>query len=174
MAERHETLLRSAYLILGSQQDAEDAVQEAYIRAWRFRSSLDDDKKVNAWLHRVVVNSCYSKLRTEIPRRRNRLSGEGLEARPGTGPLPEDAFEQVASADVLLRAIGTLPASLRIPLVLRYFADLSEREIAIAAGCRQGTVKSRLHEARRRLADDRDIRSCVEMDDETEGALRWP
>jgi DNA-directed RNA polymerase specialized sigma24 family protein len=48
-----------------------------------------------------------------------------------------------------------------VPVVLRYYADLSERDIALAIGRRQGTVKSRLHEARRRLADDPDIRSLI-------------
>ena len=51
-------------------------------------------------------------------------------------------------------ALARLPVSLRVPVVLRYYADLSERDIALAIGRRPGTVKSRLHEARRRLAAD--------------------
>ena len=54
----------------------------------------------------------------------------------------------------VLAALARLPLSLRVPVVLRYYADLSERDIARAIGRRQGTVKSRLHEARRRLAAD--------------------
>ena len=54
----------------------------------------------------------------------------------------------------MLAALQRLPVSLRVPVVLRYYADLSERDIALAIGRRPGTVKSRLHEARRRLADD--------------------
>ena len=57
-------------------------------------------------------------------------------------------------ADTVLAALQRLPVSLRVPVVLRYYADLSERDIAVAIGRRQGTVKSRLHEARRRLAGD--------------------
>jgi RNA polymerase sigma-70 factor (ECF subfamily) len=57
-------------------------------------------------------------------------------------------------ADTVLAALQRLPVSLRVPTVLRYYADLSERDIAVAIGRRQGTVKSRLHEARRRLAAD--------------------
>jgi RNA polymerase sigma-70 factor (ECF subfamily) len=60
-------------------------------------------------------------------------------------------------------------ASLRVPIVLRYYADLSERDIALAIGRRQGTVKSRLHEARRRLSDDPAIRALGESDP---GSLR--
>ena len=54
----------------------------------------------------------------------------------------------------MLAALQQLPLSLRVPVVLRYYADLSERDIALAIGRRPGTVKSRLHEARRRLAAD--------------------
>ena len=54
----------------------------------------------------------------------------------------------------MLAALQRLPVSLRVPVVLRYYADLSERDIALAIGRRPGTVKSRLHEARRRLAED--------------------
>ena len=55
---------------------------------------------------------------------------------------------------MVLAALQRLPVSLRVPVVLRYYADLSERDIALAIGRRPGTVKSRLHEARRRLAED--------------------
>ena len=57
-------------------------------------------------------------------------------------------------AETVLAALQQLPLSLRVPVVLRYYADLSERDIALAIGRRPGTVKSRLHEARRRLAAD--------------------
>jgi RNA polymerase sigma-70 factor (ECF subfamily) len=60
--------------------------------------------------------------------------------------------------------------SLRVPVVLRYYADLSERDIARAIGRRQGTVKSRLHEARRRLAADPSLSALAFMDEGTDGA----
>ena len=74
---------------------------------------------------------------------------------------PESSAEHSEVADTVLAALSRLPLSLRVPVVLRYYADLSERDIALAIGRRQGTVKSRLHEARRRLADDPAIRSLV-------------
>jgi len=67
---------------------------------------------------------------------------------------PASAAERSEVAGVVLAALQRLPVSLRVPVVLRYYADLSERDIALAIGRRPGTVKSRLHEARRRLADD--------------------
>jgi RNA polymerase sigma-70 factor (ECF subfamily) len=165
MADRYPTLLRTAYLILGNRPDAEDAVQEGFVRAWRFRSSLNDDARMGAWLHRVVVTACYSKLRRDIPRRDRRSPGDGLDQLPGTELHPEEASERADASERVLGAIGLLPVTLRIPVVLRYYAELSEREIAIAVGCRQGTVKSRLHEPRRRLATDPDLRSFTGHDD---------
>src|ERR1700690_1495855 len=67
---------RTACLILGNPADAEEAVQEAFLRAWRFRDSLTSVPSIKPWLYRVVVNSCYSKLRQEIPHR-DRRAGDG-------------------------------------------------------------------------------------------------
>ena len=67
-------------------------------------------------------------------------------------------------AGTVVRALQRLPLSLRVPVVLRYYADLSERDIARAIGRRPGTVKSRLHEARRRLADDPTLAALAQAD----------
>ncbi len=145
---------RTACLILGNRADAEEAVQDAFLRAWRFRDSLASVPSIKPWLYRVVVNACYSKLRQEIPHRDQRADAESL-AHMATGAMdPAQRAEQSAVADTVLEALRRLPVSLRVPVVLRYYADLSERDIALAIGRRQGTVKSRLHEARRRLSDD--------------------
>jgi RNA polymerase sigma-70 factor (ECF subfamily) len=146
---------RTACLILGNRADAEEAVQDAYLRAWRFRDSLTAVPNIRPWLYRVVVNSCYSKLRREIPHRDRRAGDEMLAlVAATTGGEPETRAEQGEVAETVLAALQRLPVSLRVPVVLRYYADLSERDIALAIGRRQGTVKSRLHEARRRLAAD--------------------
>jgi DNA-directed RNA polymerase specialized sigma24 family protein len=68
-----------------------------------------------------------------------------------------------------MAALARLPLSLRVPVVLRYYADLSERDIARAIGRRQGTVKSRLHEARRRLAADPALSALATFDDPDAG-----
>jgi RNA polymerase sigma-70 factor (ECF subfamily) len=65
----------------------------------------------------------------------------------------DDSTDRFAATSDVTRAMKDLPAHLRVVVVLRYYAELSEREIAIAIGRKPGTVKSRLHEARRRLAD---------------------
>jgi RNA polymerase sigma-70 factor (ECF subfamily) len=154
LEEGYVPSFRTACLILGNRADAEEAVQEAFLRAWRFRDSLTDVPSIRPWLYRVVVNSCYSKLRREIPHRNRRAGDEPLAQVPADGPAPEASAERGEVADTVLAALARLPISLRVPVVLRYYADLSERDIARAIGRRPGTVKSRLHEARRRLAAD--------------------
>ncbi len=157
---RYGRAYRSAVLICGNPADAEEAVQDAFLRVWRFRDSLPADGRRNAWLYRVLVNSCYSKLRQEVPRRereRARLSatpdsGDAQPAEPAEAP--DLAAVRSVIADALDSTLRDLPESLRVVVVLRYYADLSEREIATAIRRRPGTVKSRLHEARRRLAAD--------------------
>jgi RNA polymerase sigma-70 factor (ECF subfamily) len=147
LEEGYAQSVRTAYLILGNRSDAEDAVQEAYLRAWKFRNALAKESSFKPWLYRVVVNSCNSKLRQEIPHRDRRSDAEDLD----DVTCDDTASRFALSHDVSL-ALRDLPAHLRIVIVLRYFADLSEREIAVAISRKPGTVKSRLNEARRRLA----------------------
>ena len=70
--ESYAACFRTACFIVGNRADAEEAVQEAFLRAWRFRSALSSAAQAKPWLYRVVVNSCHSKLRQEIPRRDRR------------------------------------------------------------------------------------------------------
>jgi RNA polymerase sigma-70 factor (ECF subfamily) len=148
LEEGYARSFRTACLILGNRADAEEAVQEAFLRAWRFRASLATGAAVKPWLYRVVVNTCNSKLRDEIPHRDRRSDGDQLACVPSIGDLPG----RVARSQDVIHALADLPLHLRVVVVLRYYSDLSEREIATAIGRRQGTVKSRLHEARRLLA----------------------
>ena len=91
-----------------------------------------------------------------MPRRdRERESLGSDPALPAPEDSPEAAAEQSEAAEALTQSLSDLPEPLRVVVVLRYYADLSEREIAIAIKRRPGTVKSRLHEARRRLAATR-------------------
>ncbi len=161
LEDGYESSYRTACLILGNRADAEEAVQDAYLRAWRFRDSLTSVPSIRPWLYRVVVNACYSKLRREIPHRDRRASDEHLGALPAGVDGPEARAVDSDTAGTVSAALGRLPVSLRVPVVLRYYADLSERDIALAIGRRQGTVKSRLHEARRRLAADPDLCALI-------------
>ena len=101
---------RTACLILGNRADAEEAVQDAYLRAWRFRDSLTAVPSIRPWLYRVVVNACYSKLRREIPHRDRRAGDEPLAHVPAPGADPETRAEQGEVAETVLAALQQLPA----------------------------------------------------------------
>src|SRR5580658_3292490 len=148
LEEGYSQSVRTAYLILGNRLDAEDAVQEAFLRAWKFRNALAKESSFRPWLYRVVVNSCNSKLRQEIPHRDRRSDEKDM-----AGETTDDRVERLELSHDVASALQDLPDHLRVVVVLRYYADLSERDIALAIGRKPGTVKSRLNEARRRLAE---------------------
>ncbi len=152
LQEDYARAYRTACLMMRNPADAEDAVQEAFLRAWRFRASLPDGPAARPWLYRVLVNACHSRLRAEIPRRDRTAPATGVDRRPADGPGPAEAVEADHRASAVRGALDDLPDHLRAVVVLRYWSGLSEAEIATAIRRRPGTVKSRLHEARRRLA----------------------
>lgn len=145
---------RTAVLVLNDRGRAEDAVQDAFLRLWRFRDALPDGDGLRPWIYRVVVNACYSAARGESRHAGRRAPEHALAEVEGSEPPPEEHAETLDRATTVRRAIRSLPVDLRVPLVLRYYSGLSEREIATAIRRRPGTVKSRLHEARRLLAQD--------------------
>jgi RNA polymerase sigma-70 factor (ECF subfamily) len=154
---------RTARLILRDPAEAEDAVQDAFLRAWRFRASAPKDAGWQPWLYRVVVNACCSRLRREVPRRERRADLD--DDYPDDAPGPEVAALHAESVGAVVEALAALPESLRIPVVLRYYAGLSEKDVATAIGRRPGTVKSRLYDARQRLAADPRLRALA-LDEE--------
>lgn len=171
LVEGYAPAFRTACLILRNRSDAEEAVQDAFLRAWKFRDAIGDGANLKPWLYRVVVNSCMSKLRKEVPHRDRRAGEEGLETVAAAGELPEEGAARTELARAMVAALGTLPEHLRIPIVLRYYAHLSEKEIAVAIRKRPGTVKSRLHEGRRRLAEHPELQAMAGEWGSAAGAL---
>ncbi|MDX6209613.1 MAG: hypothetical protein QOF82_1791 [Frankiales bacterium] len=154
LEEWYATAYRTACLVLRDPIAAEDAVQEAFLRVWRFRDSIPDGDGRKAWLYRVVVNACMSRGRVD-GRIRSRTTDFELGPEPASpAPQPDELAEQSELSVLVGLALADLPENLRVPLVLRFYAGLSEREIATAIQRRPGTVKSRLHAGRRRLALD--------------------
>jgi len=158
LADGYAPAYRTAYLILHNRADAEEAVQDAFLRAWRFRAAVPAGEGVRPWLYRVVVNACLSKLRSDRARldRTTVLDDFSTDLGTGAGPGsdPEEAAEEAEAQHAVLGAIAALPEHLRVVVVLRYYAQLSEREIATVIHRRAGTVKSRMHDARVRLGAD--------------------
>jgi RNA polymerase sigma-70 factor (ECF subfamily) len=162
LAESYPTAFRTACLVLRSPADAEDAVQDAFLRVWRFRDAIPTGDGRRAWLYRVVVNSCLSRLRGDRVWR-DRAGDDALRTLPAQNDPQHDA-EGAELGRCLAAAIDRLPEHLRVPVVLRYYSGLAEREIAVAIQRRPGTVKSRLSEARRRLAEDTALASWADLE----------
>jgi RNA polymerase sigma-70 factor (ECF subfamily) len=172
LARDYAKAYRTACLVLRNPDDAEDAVQEAFLRVWRFRDAIPKDAGRNAWLYRVVVNACISRIRSESSRRGRDDGADSLEGLADTAPEPEVVAERSQLAGTIDAALADLPEHLRIPLVLRFYSGLSEKEIATAIDRRPGTVKSRLHDARQRLAQDPRLAAWVRTEDDALEASR--
>lgn len=154
LKQDYSTAYRTACLVLRDPVEAQDAVQEAFLRVWRFRSSIPEGSARQAWLYRVVVNACVSRIRSEQSRTGKDVGAEALVTLADHNPQPHVVAEHSQLADDILAALAALPDTLRIPVVLRFFVGLSEKEIAIAIDRRPGTVKSRLYDAKQRLSHD--------------------
>src|SRR3954451_19730003 len=85
---------RTACLVLRDPVDAQDAVQEAFLRVWRFRDAVPAGDARKAWLYRVVVNACISRIRSEKSRTGKDDGDLGLESLPDPADTPDDAFER--------------------------------------------------------------------------------
>ncbi|HYF80498.1 MAG TPA: sigma-70 family RNA polymerase sigma factor [Symbiobacteriaceae bacterium] len=141
--------VRIAYSFTGSVTVAEDAVQEAFIQVLRNISSLRDPTAFRPWFYRIVVNAAR-----RLSRNTHRCLPLNLDEHDKADPsavTPDEAVLEAEEVRQLWQAIALLDEGHRVPIVLRYFIKLSEREIAEILGIPPGTVKSRLHTARRML-----------------------
>jgi RNA polymerase sigma-70 factor, ECF subfamily len=168
MEQWYAPAYRSACLILGSRSDAEEAVQEAFLRMWRFRAAMPSGEAARPWLFRVVMNSCYSLARKEQRAKRARDEGADATGLADDRRQPDDLAIADETTRAVRQALARLPEHLRIPVVLRYYAGLSEKEIALAIHRRAGTVKSRLHEARRVLGSDPSLHQLATSIEDTQ------
>jgi RNA polymerase sigma-70 factor (ECF subfamily) len=158
---------RTACLVLNDSAGAEEAVQEAFLRMWRFRDAMPEGDAARPWLYRVVVNSCYSWARKEWAADGRRAPAASLDSLAESSPGPDEIAVIGDRATAVRAALARLPEALRVPVVLRYYAGLSEKEIALAIHRRPGTVKSRLHEARRLLSADAALNALAEEKEAT-------
>jgi RNA polymerase sigma-70 factor (ECF subfamily) len=150
--EEHKNLVyKTAYLILQDTYEAEDALQEVFLKAYRALGSYDPSKGAfTTWLYRITVNHCVSQRRRLI---------RMLRVRERTVERAQPSHEgEIDETQELQGALGRLSLKLRTVLVLRFFLDLSYAEIAQTLSIPLGTVKSRLNfaltKARQELRDD--------------------
>jgi len=134
--QEYAPMVRLAHLITGSNEVAEDVVQDAFVRMYR---NWDRADQPGAYLRTIVVNGCRTW------HRRRRLERERL-------PRPRPAgFD--AEVHELLDALARLGVRQRTALVLRFYIDMSEADVAQVLGCRPGTVKSLVHRGLRQLEE---------------------
>ena len=133
---------RTALHALGSPQDAEDAVQEVFLRLFQYRGTFESEEHLRRWLLRVTANYCRDLLMKSPWRRR-----EALEELPET-----PVFDKPREA-ALYREVMALPEKYRTVLNLFYYEELSVREIGTLLGVEASTVTTRLARARKRLRE---------------------
>jgi RNA polymerase sigma-70 factor, ECF subfamily len=145
--QRGEHLLRTARAILGSEADAYDATQEAFIAAWRGISGVRDLDRFDAWLGRILLNACRMTLRRR-GRVREVALPDGSDFLPG-GPTDNPAADDFGRE--FDAAFAQLSADQRAILVLHHLHGYGVADIGAWLGVPTGTVKWRLHRARRAL-----------------------
>lgn len=153
-------LFRVARSILKNDWEAEDAVQEGYVRAFTHLSEFEGKSTLNTWLTRIVVNEALGRLRRRRPTVDIAEVDKGADADVVPFPLtsaqpdPERAMAQAQIRDIMEEAIDALPDAFRIVLVARVVENMSVEETAELYGLRPETVKTRLHRARALLRRD--------------------
>jgi RNA polymerase sigma-70 factor (sigma-E family) len=149
VSSRGRALLRSAYLLTGNLADAEDLVQSALAKTYQAWDRIEDRKALDGYVRRAIVNTHISWWR----RRR-------VEEYP-TDEIPDQPAADISGNselhDALQRAIDRLPQRMRAAVVLRFFEDMTEAEVADVLGVSQGTVKSTVSRAVAKLRTDADL-----------------
>jgi RNA polymerase sigma-70 factor (ECF subfamily) len=159
----NQRLFRAAWSVLRSHTDAEEAVQEAYLKAFTNLSGYSGKSSLSTWLTRIVVNTALDHKRAS-DRRRTALQSQDVAmiedqraihaANASTSQPPETQLVRSELADAIKNAVSRLPDQYRSVFVLRDIEGMSVRETAQVASLKEATVKSRLHRARHILRDD--------------------
>jgi len=146
IVQRHQRVLFTvAFRILGDYDAANDAVQNAFINAYRKLDTFDIRRRFFSWIYRILVNECLTD-------QRDRRLHEPLTPELATVGSPADLLEADERRRLVQAAILALPVEYRQVIVLRHFTELSYDEIADVVGVPAKTVKSRLYTARERLS----------------------
>ena len=145
-------VFKTAYLMTGNKEEAEDILQEVFLAVWKYSHTFNPTKgKLTTWLHRIIVNQCARKHRKKQP------TFLSLEERSLDLPdmkrqeQPDEVLVTKWEYEELMKAMNSLDSKHRSVLVLRYFNDLSYGEIAQVVDIPLGTVKSRINQALKSL-----------------------
>ena len=148
LADSSTLAFRVAYSVLRQRQDAEDVAQDAFVRAHRSFADLRDRDKFRSWLVRMTFRLALDRRRSD-----RRRAARELETTATSGPRPDELAIEGQRAARLWAAIDTLPEKLRLVTVLAAIEGRSVAEVATLIDAPEGTVKSRLFDARKLLAE---------------------
>ncbi|HYP40023.1 MAG TPA: RNA polymerase sigma factor [Chloroflexia bacterium] len=143
--------LRAAYAITGDRHAAEDVVADSFLTVYDRIHQLDERRPFTPWFYRIVVNAALKSQRRAANTAFTDDDMEWLDQQADQSPGPEEKAAMREMRHLLLAAIYTLPPKQRAALVLRYYLDMDEATIAATLRCPLGTIKWRLHSARRHL-----------------------
>jgi RNA polymerase sigma-70 factor, ECF subfamily len=158
VAEQRPRALAVAVKVLRNPDDAEDAVQDAFLKVWRYLGRFEGRSSFSTWIHRIVMNASLDMLRRQSCRPEAHVesdeTGEHRQTEPSHEDTPERTLADSQTGALVRSALATLSPPHQQALTLREFEDRSYEEIAQASQCPIGTVMSRLHHARRKLAHE--------------------
>jgi len=153
--------LAAALRVVHNRDDAEDAVQDAFLKVWRCLAAFEGRSSFSTWIHRIVTNASLDLLRRTSSRPETvertdaqevAVDGAVRDGEPSNEQTPESELCGYEIQMLVRTAVATLPASHRQAVELREFEDCSYQEMAEIIQCPVGTVMSRLHHARQKLA----------------------
>ena len=160
MTQYTNRLYRLAYTLTYSKAEADDRVQDGFIKAYYAMDSFDQLRDPFPWLAKIVINECKMAKRRSFRETVTDLLPERLSA------STEETVLRSKTNDEMYEAILKLPEVMRIPIVLYYFEDLCIQQIADITGIKAGTVKSRMARARERL--NRTLKEVESYDRQTD------
>jgi len=150
LAESSTLAFRVAYAVLRRREDAEDVAQDAAVRAYRGFPRLRDRERFRAWLVRIAWRLSLDRRRSERRRERREQAWDGA----GAAPSAEQLAASREAEERVWAAVDRLPEKLRVVLVLGAIEGQGTKELAALLDLPEGTVKSRLHAARRKLIEE--------------------
>jgi len=149
-----DKLYQLAYRMTGNRQEAEDVVQETFLRVYKNLDQFDDKQKFSTWIYRIATNQCIDRLRKK--RKVYSLDAEssehegldGYDMMPSDNRTPESELLLSETQILVQKALETLPPKYKSVMILRYMQDLSLQEIAEVLDMPVTTVKTRVHRGR--------------------------
>lgn len=161
-----EKVFRLAYLISGSYSDSEDIVQEAFVTCYENRKQLKEPACFSKWLCQIVTRAAWRYCRKRGKENPVEEVFDECQADPAPPPCEEAIRREERKR--IREAVKRLEMKQRTVVVLYYYQQMTTKEIAKVMGCMEGTVKSRLHTARKKLAQ-----ALADLDGEKEGETTW-